>query len=342
MSVQITDCTIRDGGYLFKKNSNPDFVKGIMQGLAEAGIDFVETGFLQTNVTGETLVYKNSIDAAKYLPIDKKNTNFLGFCDNSRYSLNELDEYNGNSFKWLRISFAQHEIDSALKFCSGAKAKGYLVQFNPMDSISYSDEERMSLLEKVNIVKPAAFSIVDTFGAMYMKELVHIFKQVDSILDKDIKIGLHSHDNLGLSCALAERMIELSEERDRDIIIDGSLFGMGRGAGNAKTELLADYVNKYCNGKYNIEKLLETIDKYIIPIITETHWGYDLPMYICGTMHSHVDNVYHLKNKYGCTATEMYGVINKLNSQQKTRYGIGYSKNDFSGLDIVYNNSIVK
>ena len=58
MSVQITDCTIRDGGYLFNKNFAPEFVKGIMKGLAEAGIDYVETGFLQKNVTGESLVYR--------------------------------------------------------------------------------------------------------------------------------------------------------------------------------------------------------------------------------------------------------------------------------------------
>ena len=83
MSIQITDCTIRDGGYLFNKNSDPEFVKGIMKGLAEAGIDFVETGFLQTNVTGETLVYANSVDARRYLPEDRMNTEFLGFCDNS-------------------------------------------------------------------------------------------------------------------------------------------------------------------------------------------------------------------------------------------------------------------
>ena len=256
MSIQITDCTIRDGGYLFNKNSNPEFVKGIMKGLAEAGIDFVETGFLQTNVTGETLVYADSVDARKYLPENRKNTQFLGFCDNSRYSLENLDDYDGKSFKWLRISFAQHEIDAAIDFCKGAKEKGYLVQFNPMDSISYTYEERSSLIEKVNEAKPAAFSIVDTFGAMDMTDLVSIFRQVDSLLDKNIRIGLHSHDNLGLSCALAERMIELAEESGRDIIVDGSLFGMGRGAGNAKTELLADYINKHCGGHYDLQKLL--------------------------------------------------------------------------------------
>ena len=256
MSVQITDCTIRDGGYLFNKNSSPEFIQGIMKGLAEAGLDFVETGFLQTNVTGETLVYKDSVDVRKYLPEDRRTTQFLGFCDNSRYSLENLDDYDGKSFKWLRISFAQHEIDKSLEFCAGAMKKGYLVQFNPMDSISYTDEARAILIEKVNKVKPASFSIVDTFGAMDMSDLVHIFKQVDSLLDKEIKIGLHSHDNLGLSCALAERMIELAEESGRDIIVDGSLFGMGRGAGNAKTELLADYINKHCNGHYDLQRIL--------------------------------------------------------------------------------------
>lgn len=336
MSVQITDCTIRDGGYLLNKNSDPDFVKGLIQGLVDAGIDFVETGFLQNVVSGETIVYHNSKDVIKYLPKDCKKTNYLGFCDNSRYSVEKLDEYDGNSFKWMRISFAKHEIDDSLKFCSDAMKKGYLVQFNPMDSISYTFEEREELIEKVNKIKPASFSIVDTFGAMYMDDLIQIFKQVDSLLDKDIKIGLHSHDNLGLSCALAEQMIMLANESGRDIIVDGSLFGMGRGAGNARTELLADYLNKKCGANYDIPKLLEVIDKYITPLLNDIHWGYDLPMFICGTKHSHVDNVYHLEKKYRCTANEMYCVIDSLNAAQRTRYGTGYSKTDFSLLDSAY------
>lgn len=336
MSVQITDCTIRDGGYLLNKNSDPEFVKGIIKGLVDSGIDFIETGFLQTTVSGESIVYHNSEDVIKYLPADKKNTHYLGFCDNSRYRLDQLDNYTGKSFQWLRISFAKHEIEESLRFCVGAMKKGYFVQFNPMDSISYTDEEREALIDQVNQVKPASFSIVDTFGAMDMLDLVHIFNQVDRLLDKSIKIGLHSHDNLGLSCALAERMIELSEEKNRDIIVDGSLFGMGRGAGNAKTELLADYINKHCGGNYNLQTLLATIDHYITPLLPSVHWGYDLPMYVCGTKHSHVDNVYHLKNTYHCTPNEMFEIVESLSTQQRTRYGTGYSKTDFSVLDQAY------
>lgn len=336
MSVQIADCTIRDGGYLLNKNSAPDFVKGILKGLAEAGIDFVETGFLQDEVNGESIVYHNSKDVKKYLPQQSKSTNYLGFCDNSRYSDINLDKCDGESFNWLRISFAKHEIDDSLEFCLAAKKKGYKVQFNPMDSISYTFEEREQLIKKVNNIKPAVFSIVDTFGAMYLDDLSEIFKQVDDLLDKDIKIGLHSHDNLGLSCALAEQMIMQAEESNRDVVVDGSLFGMGRGAGNASTELLADFLNKKYGKNYNIPILLDTIDRYIMPLKKKVHWGYDLPMYICGSGHSHVDNVYFLQNQYNCSASEMYNLISRLTLSQRTRYGTNYSKMDFSDLQKLY------
>ena len=334
MSVQITDCTIRDGGYLLNKNSDPEFVKGIMQGLADAGIDFVETGFLQTKVTGDSLVYANSVDARRFLPKDKKETEFIGFCDNSRYTVDNLDPYDGHSFKWLRISFAKHEIDSALDFCKRAQEKGYVVQFNPMDTISYSNDERAKLIEKINKVKPGSTSIVDTFGAMYLEDLISIFHQMNSLLDKDIKIGLHSHDNLGLSNALAETLIMLSYENNRDVIVDGSLFGMGRGAGNANTELLAHYINDKYGGNYKIPVLLDTIEKYINTLTVK--WGYDLPMFVCGTMHAHVDNVYYLEKNTDCNCRGMYEVIGSMPSQQRTRYGTGYSKTDFSNLEQAY------
>jgi 4-hydroxy 2-oxovalerate aldolase len=335
--VHIVDCTIRDGGYLLDKNSSPEFVRGILQGLVDAGIDYTETGFLQSKHNGESIVYHDSKDVVKYLPLDAKRTTYLGFCDNSRYTPEELDVCDGKSFKWLRISFAKHEIEASLRFCKSAMEKGYSVQFNPMDSISYSEKEREALINQVNEIKPAVFSIVDTFGAMYMTDLEKIFQQFDKLLDEGIMIGLHSHDNLGLSCALAERMVDLAGETGREVCIDGSLYGMGRGAGNAKTELLADYLNKHCGTEYNVEILLETIEKYILPILGKVHWGYDLPMYVCGTKHSHVDNVNHLLEKHNSSISDIFNVIEMLPPQQRTRYGAGYSKTDFSHLDECYN-----
>ena len=111
---------------------------------------------------------------------------------------------------------------------------------------------------------------------------------------------------------------------------------MGRGAGNASTELLAGYLNEHHGADYNIPVLLDTIQKYIVPLRDRIHWGYDLPMFVCGTGHAHVDNVYYLQKNTDCTVREMYEVIRSMPVSQRTRYGTGYSKTDFTNLQSAF------
>lgn len=344
--IKISDCSVRDGGYLGDKNFSPEFIRGVLEGLEKAGIDFIETGFLQDNVTGETLVYANSKDVIKYLPEKTKATEFVGFCDNSRYSNENLDECDGSSFTSLRISFAKHEWREALQFCSNAKAKGYKVFVQPMDAKGYTDEEREELIEEVNKIKPYAFAIVDTFGAMHLDDLYKIFSQVDKLLDKDICVGLHTHNNLNLANALAEQLILMAMKSERTVAVDGSLLGMARGAGNASTEALAAFINSRYAEKYDIPVLLNTIEKYIVPLKERVEWGYDIPMFICGDASSHVDNIGYLKKKDSMDYADMYTVINELDPSLRKRYGKGYSKSDFTALERVYlylkDNEVIK
>lgn len=333
MNIQINDCTIRDGGYLFSKNSSDDFVRGVMSGLVDAGIDIIEVGFLQNITNNESIVYKNSVDARKYIPRNASANRFTGFCDNSRYSLEKLDECDGQAFEYLRISFAKHERGEALEFALGAKKKGYKVFVNPMDAPSYTAEERSEIITRVNNIKPYAFSIVDTFGTMYLDDLSEIFLQTDSELDKSIRIGLHSHNNLQLSNALAEVMINLAIKEERDIVVDGSLFGMGRGAGNASTEVIASYLNKKHGKKYDIGQLFTTIESFIIPAMRVAKWGYDLPMFVCGTEGAHVDNIFYLEKNTPCSSKDVLRIISSMEPSARKRYGSNYSKTDFSELE---------
>lgn len=332
MNIQINDCTLRDGGYLFDKNLPEEFIKGVAGGLVTAGIDIIEIGFLQDAVNGESLVYGNSIDARKFIPKNSVSSRFTGFCDNSRYSLKNLDNYDGQAFEYLRISFAKHESKDALDFIEGAKAKGYSIFANPMDAPSYTREERSKMIAEVNRIKPYAFSIVDTFGTMYVDDLRTIFAQVDDELEKSIQIGLHSHNNLQLSTALAEVMIDLAIETGRGVVVDGSLYGMGRGAGNASTEVIAAYLNKKYEGKYDVGILFDTIERYIIPTMQSAKWGYDLPMFICGIEGAHVDNIFYLQKHIQCSANEILQVISSLNNGKRKRYGANYSKSSFADL----------
>lgn len=332
MSIQISDCTIRDGGYLTGKVFPEEFVHGVIAGLVEAGIDYIETGFLQTVVGGEPIVYHDSRDVRKFIPQHRGSSEFVGFCDNSRYSIDKLDDCDHKAFESLRISFAKHERQEALRFCSAAKAKGYHVFVQPMDAPGYTMEERAEMIEQVNAMQPEAFAIVDTFGAMHLHDLREIFAQVDRLLDKNIKVGLHSHNNLNLSCALVEELILMAEETDRSVAVDGALMGMGRGAGNACTEAIVNLLNKRYGKKYNLSVLLDTIEKYIVPLRKNVFWGYDMPMFICGAEGSHVDNVYYMEKHTDCTTRQMYEVLHGLDSDKKKRYGKGYSKGDFSLL----------
>ena len=138
MSIQIADCSLRDGGYVGNKNFSKEFIDGVMDGLVRAGIDLIETGFLQDKVTGESLVYGNSADVRRNIPSEKGTSEFVGFCDNSRYSIENLDCFDGRAFTTMKISFAKHEWEDALKFCAQAKEKGYKVFIQPMDAVGYT------------------------------------------------------------------------------------------------------------------------------------------------------------------------------------------------------------
>ena len=332
MSIQISDCSLRDGGYVGNKNFSSEFIKGIIDGLVRAGIDYIETGFLQNNVTGESLVYANSKDVRKNIPDYKGKSQFVGFCDNSRYCIENLDECDGKSFTNLRISFAKHERKEALEFCRKAKEKGYQVFVQPMDAIGYTMAEREEMIYVVNDFQPEAFAIVDTFGAMHLDDLCSVFKQIDTLLDKKIKVGLHTHNNLNLANALGEYLINMAAETERSVAIDGSLLGMARGAGNSCTEELAAYINSRYGAKYDIGVLIETIEKYIVPLKQTTNWGYDVPMFICGMQGAHVDNINYMEKIENCNYRDMYEVIKKLTPEQRKRYGENYSKTDFSVL----------
>ena len=333
MQVQINDCTIRDGGYLLDKNPAPDYVSGVFAGLLAGGVDVIEIGFLQRAVGGESVVYGNSVDAGRHVPPSGSPGRFTGFCDNSRYSLDMLDECGEGAFEYLKISFAKHESDGALAFVEGAKAKGYKVFANPMDAPSYDRGERSRMIAEINRIKPYCFSIVDTFGTMYLDDLEQVFCQMNEELDKGIRIGLHSHNNLQLSNALAERMIDLAAAADRDVVVDASLYGMGRGAGNATTEVIASFLNNRYGAHYDLGVLFDTIDEYVSPLKGKVRWGYDLPMLACGTLGAHVDNVFHMRELGGCSSREQLKVMAALEPPQRKRYGSGYSKTDFSLLD---------
>ena len=172
----------------------------------------------------------------------------------------------------------------------------------------------------MNKAKPVAVSIVDTFGAMYEEDLVRIFSILDRELEKDIKIGFHAHNNQQLAFALSSRFVELSENAGRDAIADSSLCGMGRGAGNTTTELMANYLNRKHHKNYDMNEILDAIDMYMTGIQEKYTWGYSTPYFVAGVYQCHVNNIAYLQKNHRTNARDMSNIIASLSQAERRQY----------------------
>ena len=320
-SIKILDCTLRDGAYLVNKCYEESFINGIISGLMDAGIDIIEVGFLQDDGNdAENVVFHNGKDAMRVIPKNKNNREFTVLADYCRYSIDNLEENNGKTFDAVRACFFRHERREVIPFCKRILEKGYALYVQPVDILGYAEQELLELIEQVNQLSAECFSIVDTFGSMYVDDLERVFKLVHSYLKPNIAIGFHSHNNIQLSNALSQKVIELAEQK-RNVIIDATLSGMGRGAGNTPLELIVQFL--LCKGKskrYNVEAILETIDSYIGELAGSVSWGYSTPYFITGSCSAHVNNAAYLKGKYNLSSLEIMKIIQHLDENDRKRY----------------------
>lgn len=318
--AKILDCTLRDGAYLVDKTFGNDIISGVIEGLVKTGIDIVEVGFLQNEGFGEgKTVFKNAADAKRFIPENRGNSMFTAFADFSRYSADNLEDYDGTSFDAVRACFFKAERFEAMEFCKKIISKGYKLFVQPVDVLGYSDYEMLELIDMVNEIKPYCFSIVDTFGSMYEDDLTRVFSLVHHNLNTECKIGFHSHNNLQMSSALSQAFLNMTAGL-REVVVDTTICGMGRGAGNTPTELVVHYMTCRLGYHYEIDTLLDVIDIYINPIRSRAEWGYSTPLFLAGCYSAHVNNLTYLGEKTSIKSKDVRFILEKIGDVKRKRY----------------------
>ena len=254
--IKVLDCTLRDGGYV----NNWEFGSlgfDIVKSLYDSNIEIIECGFLNPNGVKNTTQYKSFIEINSYIKqITKeqtKNTMFVAMIELDKYDPNILPPLNSdqNQITGIRMTFRKSAKDKFIKAAKEIISKGYKLFVQPISTISYNDREILNLIDIVHELKPYSLYMVDTHGSIdwHSYDLKRMFTLMDNNLDKSIPIGFHSHNNLQLSYALACELINISTHRN--LIIDSSLLGMGRGAGNLHTEMICNYLNNKEKSEYN-------------------------------------------------------------------------------------------
>jgi 4-hydroxy 2-oxovalerate aldolase len=337
--IKILDCTLRDGGYVNDFRFGKKNIGSIISKLGESNIEMIECGFLSDMIKyDEDKTFFNSIDQIKdIIGIKRKNVLYMGMIalGDKEIAADKIPVYDNTSIDAIRITFHKNEIGKGIDLCSQLMEKGYKIFMQPIGTSSYSDEELIGLIKEINRINPYAFAIVDTLGTMYQNDIMHLFYLFDHNLNKDIAIGFHSHNNLQLSFSNAQTLMQIYTKRN--IVIDTSVFGMGRGAGNLCTELLTQYINETVEQRYNVIPLLEIIDDYLSPVFSKTSWGYSVPYYLSATHDCHPNYASHLLNKQ----TISVKIIDRLLKQIPDNEKAVYNKTLIENMYIAYQNRTV-
>lgn len=324
--IKILDCTLRDGGYINNWEFPIYATKKIITSLIDAKIEIIECGFLNQKIgTGFNSTLFNDFFQVNELidSIDRnlQNTNFCVMINKGDYDFDTLPNYNENKgvINMIRYAFHKKDWQDAIIDMKTMINKGYKVYVQPMVTLSYSEKEITQMIYECNKLDIYAMYIVDSFGAMYGDDFDRLHNLFEDNLKKGVNLGYHSHNNLQLAYSNAINFVQ-NKNTDRDIIIDSSILGMGRGAGNLTTELIADYMNKKEIKQYNIIPLLDTIDKYLETIYRESYWGYSIAHFLSASFGCHPNYSSFLINKKNLSIIDIKKILSLLDDLEKKNF----------------------
>jgi len=334
-NINILDCTLRDGGRVFDCAFLNNEIRQIAKKLADSKIDVVEVGFLRDKKEVE---YKGNstffTDADQIRPfLDKsKNCMYVAFIDYGMFDFNSLKPFDGTSIDGLRIGFTKKDFNNSLydifEKLEIVKSADYKLFIQTVNTLNYSDDELLGLIKSINKIKPYSFGIVDTYGAMYVNDVTRIYHLIDKNLSEEIAIDFHSHNNYQLSFAFAQEIIKLSKGKRR-IIIDATLHGMGKCAGNLNTELIVDFMIRNLNYDYDLDTIFDVIDEYIYDYQKKYSWGYSIPALMSGIYRSHPNNVIYLTEKFRLDTKDIRYIMAMIDPETRQRY-------DYDNIENLY------
>lgn len=324
--IQVLDCTLRDGGYCNQWKFGQNNIPKIIMGLEESGVEIIECGFLNNHIVYDNNCTRyNSIEQAEqFISNEQREVKYVCMANYGDFDVEQLPFYAGGAIEGIRVAFHKADVKNALRMCAEIQSKGYKVYIQPMVVLDYSDEEFLALVHEANALHPYAFYIVDSFGVMKKKELIHIFYMIENNLDEDIWIGFHSHNNMQLSFANSNVLLEL--QGNRNIIIDASIFGMGRGAGNLNTELFLQYLNENYSGNYNVSYLLDIYDEILSVFYNQKNWGYSLANYLSASYNCHPNYANFLDEKNTLAVSDLNKIFKLLDPQKKNKFDKSYAE----------------
>ncbi|MET3937337.1 4-hydroxy 2-oxovalerate aldolase [Paenibacillus sp. PvP094] len=280
---KIVDCTIRDGGLVNNWDFSVDFVQQLYAGLNEAGVDYMEIGYknspklLKGAEEAGPWRFLNDDFLRKVIP-QKGNTKLSALVDVGRVDENDILPRSESMLDLIRVACYSKDVDKALALVQTFHDRGYETTLNIMALSNVMENE---LLEAFELIKESSVDvvyIVDSYGSLDHNDVKYLVEKFKTHLPNK-RLGVHTHNNMQLAFSNTLVAAELGVE-----LLDASVYGMGRAAGNCPTELLVAHLK---GTKYNLRPVLGVLEQLMVPLREKEEWGYILPYMITGALDEH-------------------------------------------------------
>jgi len=303
-NLNILDCTLRDGGYYNNWNYSLNFINDYLKTINNSGIKFVELGFSQIkkdSSKGNCYDVDNELIQKLKIPKNIKIGIMLNASDliSKNYNVKKFKKFIDNKKKIYLLRVACHfdEINKIIPFIRVLKKTNLKLAINLMQVSEQKKKNISKILKKLSKENIDIIYFADSLGCMSsrdMKKTILLFKK-----NCKAEIGFHAHDNMGNA-----KNNVLIAIRNGLNWIDTTVFGMGRGAGNAKTE---DFVTK------DKKKIINQLKKRkFVDLKNKYKWGFNKYYNLSAKYKIHPTYIQKILNISKISETKVIKIINNL------------------------------
>lgn len=280
---KIVDCTIRDGGLVNNWDFSVEFVQDLYASLNEAGVDYMEIGYknspklLKGADSAGPWRFLNDDFLRKVIP-NKGNTKLSALVDIGRVDEADILPRSESMLDLIRVACYIQDVDKALELVKTFHDRGYETTLNIMALSNVLENQLVEAFKQIKNSVVDFVYIVDSYGSLKPTDFQYLITKFQEHLPNK-RLGIHAHNNLQL--AFANTLLAANNGVE---LLDASVYGMGRAAGNCNTELLLSEIQ---NPRYNVRPVLGMIEKHMIPLREKEEWGYIIPYMITGILDEH-------------------------------------------------------
>ena len=285
--LKVLDCTIRDGGLINNYQFSKDFVKAVYRATCEAAVDIVELG--------KKLEESDEYTREKYGPWnfcdDDDLKEVIDSCDSEyrplvavmydvgRVDVHKLQPRDQSPIDMVRVACYVHQIDTGLDLVRRCKDLGYQTTINIMAASAAIETELVEGLVEIDKADELDYLyLVDSFGAFYSEQVTYYLEMYKKYAPNK-ELGFHAHNNQQLAFSNTQQAII-----DGVNLLDATINGIGRGAGNCNLELLLNFLK---NPKFDVRPIYKVIQEQFVPLREQIEWGFNDIYGVSGHMNQH-------------------------------------------------------